>query len=443
MSEKYSMTWDLDVIFPGGSDSSEFRTYVEKLEQDVNDFDKRIQQMGQRESEDLKFWRQVLKDVQDLNARLGEAISFVHCLLSQNVHDEKAKIHRGRLSQIHATFNRTVTRLDRLFLEMNDSTWKSLLQDPDIQPIAFPLKEQRQRASEKLPSEMESLAGDLAVDGYHAWEELYNTIVGRMTIPFEEDGEVKDLSVGQAANKLSSSDREIRRKVFHRMNEAWSREEELLASSLNHLSGFRLNLYHQRGWDSVLKEPLDLNRMSEETLQTMWKVITEHKGEILRFFQRKASLLGLHKLSWYDLYAPISQGETHIPYDEAADFIMEQFRSFHPEMADFANKAFVNRWIEAEDRPGKRPGGFCTSFDQSNQTRIFMTYSGSASNVNTLAHELGHAYHQHVMNDLPQMVQQYAMNVAETASTFAESIVARCVHSLSFHKRTPDCTSGG
>src|SRR5699024_4557709 len=91
---------------------------------------------------------------------------------------------------------------------------------------------------------------------------------------------------------------------------------------------------------------------------------------------------------------------------------------------DFAQMAFEKRWIEAEDRAGKRPGGFCASFPASDQTRIFMTYSGTASNISTLAHELGHAYHQHVMNDIHGLNQGYAMNVAETASTFAEMVVA-------------------
>jgi oligoendopeptidase F len=93
-------------------------------------------------------------------------------------------------------------------------------------------------------------------------------------------------------------------------------------------------------------------------------------------------------------------------------------------MAKFAQQAFEERWIEGEDRPGKRPGGFCTSFPENHQSRIFMTYDDSQGAVSTLAHELGHAYHQSVMNDLPFMVQNYAMNVAETASTFAEMIVA-------------------
>ncbi|WP_313540363.1 M3 family metallopeptidase, partial [Enterococcus sp.] len=111
-------------------------------------------------------------------------------------------------------------------------------------------------------------------------------------------------------------------------------------------------------------------------------------------------------------------------FDEAADFILTNFRKFSPKMADFAKKAFENSWIEAEDRPGKRPGGYCTSLPETKESRIFMTYSNSVNEVATLAHELGHAFHSSVLWELPELNRNYAMNVAETASTFAELIVA-------------------
>lgn len=164
--------------------------------------------------------------------------------------------------------------------------------------------------------------------------------------------------------------------------------------------------------------------MSKETLDAMWGVIEGGKDVFVRYLERKAKLFGVRKLSWHDVDAPVGQGSIHYSYDEGAQLIVEQFHRFSPKMADFAVKAFENGWIEAEDRPGKRPGGFCTSFPIHKETRIFMTYAGTASNVSTLAHELGHGYHQHVMNDLPALAQEYAMNVAETASTFAEMVVS-------------------
>lgn len=111
-------------------------------------------------------------------------------------------------------------------------------------------------------------------------------------------------------------------------------------------------------------------------------------------------------------------------FDEAAAFIIENFNKFSPKMAKFAQSAFEKSWIEAEDRPGKRPGGYCTELPETKESRIFMTYSNSVNEVATLAHELGHAFHSSTMWDLPSLNREYAMNVAETASTFAELIVA-------------------
>jgi pepF/M3 family oligoendopeptidase len=232
------------------------------------------------------------------------------------------------------------------------------------------------------------------------------------------------LSAGQAANKLHSPSREVRQRLFADWEKAWGESADYAADALNRLAGFRVQTYKHRGWDDILKEPLDINRMSDKTLRVMWDVISRNKAPFVDYLHRKAKLLGIDALSWHDVEAPVGQAAIEVKYDEAARLIVEQFRSFSPKMADFAEMAFADRWIEAEDRPGKRPGGFCTSFPIKGQTRIFMTYANTASNVSTLAHELGHAYHQHVMNDMPAMAQEYAMNVAETASTFAEMIVA-------------------
>jgi oligoendopeptidase F len=420
-AHRYAMKWDLDVFFKGGSESEEFKQYVERLEQDAQTFDTEVKQLPVTDTE---AWKKVIRSLQDVGTRLSQAHSFVSCLTAQNVKDEQAKLLQGRLSQLDAALHGTGTRLDQKMLEVSEKDWEALLKDPEIQPVSFKLREQRRRAKEKMAPELESLVGDLSVDGYHAWGDLYDTIVGRMSIPFEEDGEVKELSVGQANNKLHSSNRQTRQQAFRQLSEAWEKELDLCASALNHLAGYRLNLYRNRGWDSVLKEPVDINRMSEATLQTMWDVISQNKGKILEYMKRKASLLGLKALSWYDIYAPVSTEDQQVSYDEAANFITEQFGRFSPAMANFAKTAFELRWIEAEDRPGKRPGGFCTTFPESGQSRIFMTYAGTASNVATLAHELGHAYHSYVMRDLPSLARRYSMSVAETASTFAETLVA-------------------
>ncbi|WP_028987997.1 M3 family oligoendopeptidase [Thermicanus aegyptius] len=425
MLQGLSLTWDLEKIFPGGSQSEELNRFMEDLKQRLDALQQEISSgRAPQTLEEAKNWAKVIDNIEELSGHLAEVGAFLSCLTAQNVKDEKAKLLYGRIQQYFADFTSTLTSLDEQILKIPDEVWNQLLREEFLREISFPLEERREKAKVRMDPVLERLATDLSVDGYHAWGEYYNTVVGRITIPFEIDGEKKELSVGQANNLLDHEDRNVRRALFSKYEEAWADAAELTSGVLNHLGGFRLALYKNRGWDSVLKEPLEYNRMTEETLEAMWATVEKNKEILVRYLERKARLLGLDRLSWFDVDAPLRKSAAKISYDEGAHFIVEQFRRFNPKMADFAAHAFTNRWIEAEDRPGKRPGGFCTNFPLTKESRIFMTYSGTMKNVSTLAHELGHAYHQSVMNDLPYLAQDYAMNVAETASTFAEMIVS-------------------
>jgi pepF/M3 family oligoendopeptidase len=356
--------------------------------------------------------------------RWSEAAGFVSCLGAQNQLDKKAIQLSGKVTSLQAQLQSVSGEFDNLLRSTDDHTWEQWMERDEVRAISFILNERRDLACEKLSPELESLALDLAVDGYHGWSDFYDTIVSRVEIPFEEDGKTVMLSAGQAANKLHVSNSNARQEMFTKWEHTWTEAEDYCADTLNHIAGFRLKLYGRRGWDQVLKEPLAINRMSEQTLDAMWKVIIDSKPMFVQYLERKAKLLGVDKLSWVDVEAPIGAVSSKVTYQEAAENIVKQFRKFSPKLADFSEMAFDKQWIEVEDRAGKRPGGFCTSLSLSKETRIFMTFSGTPSNVSTLAHELGHGYHQHLMNDLPVLNQNYAMNVAETASTFAEMIVA-------------------
>ena len=424
-TKTYEQTWNLDVFFEGGSESSSFHTYLEEIEQDIAAFEKQIDQYEAPISKDKKDGLiEIIAIFQSTAKKIRQAGAFVSCLQAQNTADKKASMHRSGLMQLSANFQIALTAFDQKLVEITEEVWEGLLSAQPLTEISYVLNERRQRAMEKLPLEQETLINSLAIDGYHAWGQMYNTIVSNIKIPFEEKGETKELSVGQAFNKFSSPDRSIRQLMFKKWENAWEGNSDYIAGVLNHLGGFRLNVYKQRGWDDIVKEPLAINRMSKQTLDTMWTVITENKGPFVEYLNRKAKLLGLEKLSWYDLDAPIGKTDSKVSYQKGAQFITNQFGKFGKELERFTEQAFEERWIEAEDRAGKAPGGFCTSFPESDQSRIFMTFSGTPSNVSTLAHELGHAFHQFAMKEVHPLNRNYAMNVAETASTFAEMIVA-------------------
>ncbi|SFD66974.1 oligoendopeptidase, pepF/M3 family [Bacillus sp. OV194] len=413
-------SWDLDSIFSGGSRSEELLSAISSIEAQLAALNKKV--------EDFQFSKEsfqvTVKDVQETAALLNECISYVGCLAAQDVNDKQALNLRGKLESMNAAYTTILVLLDNKMAEIPDEEWNEALQSEYLSSIAFSLNERRNLASQKLSYEQEALMNDLAVDGYHSWSTLYDTVVGKIGIEVELNGKKETLSVGQAENRMTSADRQERETVFTKYTEAWDQQGDYCAEALNHIAGFRNSLYKHRKWDEVLKEPLDINRMSADTLNAMWQAIEENKGLFVSYLDRKASLLGLDKLSWHDVDAPLSSADSKISYDEAANFIVEQFQSFSPKMAEFSKQAFEKQWIEAEDRTGKRPGGFCTGFPVKNETRIFMTFSGTPSNVSTLAHELGHAFHSYVMEDMPYLATDYAMNVAETASTFAEMVVS-------------------
>ncbi|CAM4450997.1 M3 family oligoendopeptidase [Paenibacillus tarimensis] len=420
---KLPLRWDLDSLYEGGSESSAFARMLEQLQTDIRALADSLNASGEEvTASQLTDWT---IQAQSIMARLREADSFAGCLMAENVTDRRAISLNDRIKNLVADFEGLMTRYDEALGKADDALWTGWLAEEPASPVAFYLNERRELAKEKLPPEQEALAGDLAVNGYHGWGELYNTIVSLARFEAaDETGEKRVYSAGQLDNLLSHGDRAVRASAFDVWEKEWTRQEDLCADALNRLAGFRLKLYERRGWDSVLKEPLQMNRMSEATLQAMWQAVEEGKPALVEYLKRKAKLLGLEQLDWHDVEAPIAKSVRKVGYEEAASFIEEQFAGFSPDLAEFTKMAFEKGWIEAEDRSGKRPGGFCTSLPVSGETRIFMTYSGTASNVSTLAHELGHAYHQHVMKDLPPFAQEYAMNVAETASTFAEMIVS-------------------
>ncbi|MEH7526178.1 M3 family oligoendopeptidase [Bacillus sp. JJ1503] len=421
----YSTIWDLDVFFKGGSTSEAFAQHLHTTEEKINEFGLQVHTWETTNSiSDKTSLINLIESFQIATKKLREAGAFVSCLQAQNTSDKKASEHRAKITGLSASFQNALTVFDEKLTSYDSTVWEEFLQEHGLSELSFVLTERRKTASEKLSKEEESLINALGVDGYHSWSQLYDLIVGKIKIPFQEDGEEKLLSVGQAANKFSNPDREIRKHIFEKWERAWQEQTDYLSKALNHLAGFRLNVYKQRGWEDVLKEPLAINRMDKETLDTMWDVISKNKEPLVKFLNRKAELLGVEKLNWYDLDAPINNTESKLSYQEGAEFILENFSHFGDEMAEFAKMAFEEKWIEAEDRPGKSPGGFHTYFPESSQSRIFMTYSGTPSNVSTLAHELGHGFHTYAMRDLHLLNRNYAMNVAETASTLAEMIVS-------------------
>ena len=419
---KYAINWDLDSIFVGGSSSETLRQELNELSTKINSFHQLVEAFTPNATQQVTELKEILAVHEEIQKSFTECGSFIEALNSANIHDQQAKLLTGQLYSNLPAFQLATTILNKKFASYQEADWQDLM--THFSQIAFRLSEMRRDGQELLDEQSENIINTLALDGQSAWSQHYDTIVASIQIPF--NGEM--LSAGQAFNTMmSSQDKAVRQELFEKWEKAWSEKADIFADTLNHLDGFRLNNYKLHGVDDFLKQPLEYNRLDKETLDMMWGTIQKNKQPIIDFLTRKAQLFGKDKMDWQDQDAPIVLGdfeERRYTFDQAADFIVENFKKFSPKMSEFAQMAFDKAWIEAEDRPGKRPGGYCTSLPKSQESRIFMTYGESVNEVSTLAHELGHAFHSHVMWDLPTLNQDYAMNVAETASTFAELIVA-------------------
>jgi oligoendopeptidase F len=421
--------WDLDSIFPGGSDSPQLQQFLKTLETEISSFTiELVANDGPQDKQEVNDWLRVLQQVQDIYSRLFEVEEFVICLTCNDVTDEKAEVLYEKVNQLSASYKTLSYHFNQQLLTVPEELWLEILQLKEVQPIAFPLNEKRDNVKERLSSEQESLINDLSISGFEAWNTLYQSTVSKIKISVKQDGKYNEVTVGQAYNSLISvKSSEERKEIAESFKEACRQNADVCAAALNNIARFRItvNKYRKKTENGILTEPLENNRLSYPTLQTMWDVINKNKSRLFTFLDRKAELLGVKKLSWYDISSPLGTATNRYSYEEAAELIINCFDKFSSSLSSTAKTAFEQKWIDCEDRDTKAPGGFAARFPIAKQCRVFMNFDGSPNSVATLAHELGHVYHQTIMsNDVPPFSQDYPLSIGETASTFAETIVA-------------------
>jgi len=425
--KQFAETWELDSILPHPESAAfddtlaKFRGNLARLADESD----RLPAIAAT-SASSSAWGEFLKRSEAIGAAAADLSSFIGCHAAADAENKHFQQLEAVLAALEPNKERIATNLDLALRDVEPAALERFAAaDPALAQNAFYLKDRRQRARLRLPKEMENLAADLAVDGLHAWGRLYDRLSGALRIRVMERGEVLEKSPGQV--QFDSPERSVRENNFYAADKAWKEIADTCADALNHIAGTRLTLYRHLNLASHIEAPLQCNRMTAATLDAMWSAVTARKRVLLKYLAKKAELLGLERLTWYDLQAPLPQaagvdGQT-LSYAHACDHVTRTFAGFSDEFGRFAESALEKRWVEVENRSGKRQGGFCTWFPTARQSRIFMTYTQSADSMSTLAHELGHAYHSHVLREQPFFLQDYPMNLAETASTFAEAVL--------------------
>jgi len=418
------LTWDLESIFPGGSGSKKFKAFHAALSRDLARARTTLAKLPRGSSAGaLKRWADFIFFFQGVGERLSHAGSFAYCLVAQDLNDTEAMAMLENISAMEASYEVVKTGIEEYAMSLKDAAWKKIVGDRRLKDVSFYLDEMRRTARLKMDPALEKLAAELATNGYHAWNRLYTKIAGDLRAEFVEGDKKTTLSMGQLSNKMSSPDRSVRKQAFVKLSSSWQSVEALASMELNSMAGFRLSVYKERGWDSPLTEALIAARIKRETVDAMWHEVARGRSRVAEYVAAKKRLLGLDKFRWYDMLAPLGDVEKSYTYEEACDFVVRHLASFSKDLGTFSRMAIDRRWIEAEDRPGKMAGGFCSGFHVAKESRIFMTFSGNYNEMMTLAHELGHAYHGRLLSDRGYFGRHYPMTLAETASTFNEMVV--------------------
>ena len=424
---QFPQTWELDSLLPH-PDTPEFSARLAGFRTDLARLADESDSLPavSAAAASSAAWGEFLTRYEAVAAASSDFTSFISCHAAADAANKRFQQLEAQLASLEPHKERIATNVELALANVEPATLERFAAaNPKLLENAFFLRDRRERARLRLPKELESLAADLAVDGIHGWGRLYDRLSGALRVRVMERGEIVVKSPGQV--QLDSPERSVRQNNFFASDKAWSEIADTCADALNHIAGTRLAIYRRLGVSGHLDAPLRYNRMTRATLDAMWSAVAARKRILLKYLAKKAELLGIDRLTWYDLQAPLPQvaetGGAELSYDEACGHVLTTFNAFSPDFGSFAESALSRRWVEVENRPGKRQGGFCTSFPTSRESRIFMTYTHSADSMSTLAHELGHAYHSHVLRERPFFLQDYPMNLAETASTFAEAVL--------------------
>jgi pepF/M3 family oligoendopeptidase len=430
--------WDVSSIYPG-LDDEKFEAAIAELRSKIEEFETYIDQNeihegGKHPAEMDALTAIILGYLDRMNdcTRLEDKISaYLYSFVSTDSFNQLAK---KKLSEHEIV----AIRIKQAFIYFQG--WlRSALGDvkavealietePDLEPHRFFLEETYRQAQYRMSQAEETLASQLSLSGGSAWQKLQGTVTSQLSVPLERDGQVEAIPMPALQNiRRYDPDEKIRRNAFEAEIAAWESVQESLAACMNGVKGEVNTLNERRGREDSLHAALDQSRIDRESLQAMLDRMQASFPQFRQYFKAKAKLLGKEGLAWWDVFVPVGKVERTFSYQEARDFIIQNFGVFSDRLAAFTDRAFESGWIDAEPRKGKSGGAFCMGIAAIEESRILCNFDGSLDQVSTLAHELGHAFHNECHTGLSMLQRSTPMTLAETASIFNETLITEAM----------------
>ena len=355
--------------------------------------------------------------------------AYFHSFISTDSYNQEANRMSSQFDQVMVEIQKVTVLLEAWIGQFKDQLPVVFELGGSAGEHAFPLMEIAEQSQYMMSEAEEVLSSELSLSGSNAWSKLQGTVTSQKTVDFELEGETKTLPMPALINLYSHPDEDVRKRAYAAEFEAWESVKEPLAACMNGVKGWVNTLNKRRGRKDALHQPIDHARIDQETLAAMMGAMKESFPDFRRYFKAKAARFGDQALPWWNLFAPTGKLEKSYTFDEAASFILNNFENFSPDLRHFAETAFNQQWIDAEQRPGKRGGAFCMSVPAVKESRILCNFDGSLDQVMTIAHELGHGYHNFNMFEAGKTPLQRGtpMTMAETASIMCETIVFNAV----------------
>ena len=426
--------WDLSNVYPS-LESKEFNAAFSEFKRqvaDLEDFFVEVVDKADATKPANQLGTIIGETVEKLNAvyALTNTLSpYISCHVDTNSRDKTAARIQSEFQQAYVPLRKLGIRFTDWMGKLQPVLDEAMSNNATAKSHAFNLKEAAEQSKYLMSQAEEGLAAELTLSGGRAWDNLQGTITSQITVDFELDGKVEKLPMPALLNLRTHADEDVRRRAYEAENKAWDSVRETLAACMNGVKGEVITLNKRRSREDALHSALDAARIDRKTLEAMLEAMKDSFPMFRRYFKHKAKLIGKDKLAWWDLFAPAGSVSKMVTYEDARDFILKNFTNFSPELASFAKRAYDNNWIDAEMRDGKRPGGYCTEIQEKKESRIFVNFDGSQDQISTIAHELGHAFHNECAFQFNKtaLQQDTPMTLAETASTFCETIVTEAL----------------
>lgn len=426
--------WDLSNVYPS-LESREFKAAVDDYKKQVAELQDYFDEVVVKAKVDTppKELASIIGNVLDrfnsVQTLSATIVPFIYSYVTTDSRDKPAIKSLSEFEQASLPMRSLTVRFKTWLGEIAPVLDESLPYHPSAHTHTFFLKESAEQSKYFMSQAEESLASALNLSGGNAWGKLQGTITSQLSVDFELDGETQKLPMPALINLRTHPDEETRQRAYHAENKAWDSVRESLAACMNGIKGEVITLNKRRGRKDALHSALDQARIDRETLEAMLGAMEASFPKFRKYFKHKAKLIGKEKLAWWNIYAPVGKADTRYTFEEAGDFILAAFDKFSPELRSFSERAFHNNWIDAEMREGKRGNGFCMEVQGVKESRILVNFDGSQDQLSTIAHELGHAFHNECSYQFNKTILQQItpMTLAETASTFCETIVTEAV----------------